>query len=136
MKPLALAVFASLGAGAAVPLAAQTTWEVVPSGGYRFGGSFEHFGGSFGHSSGSFGGSNQLGTLEVKESGAWGVSVGVTIAEEVEVEGLFTRQDTRLATDGFFTSQPRFALDTEVYHLGGNYLFGEAKSRLRPYLGM
>jgi outer membrane protein with beta-barrel domain len=135
MRPRVLAVLACLHAGLAVPAGAQT-WEVVPFGGYRFGGSFEHFGGRFDRFGGTFDGSDPLGTLEVKESGAWGVSVGVTFAEEAELEALYTRQDTRLATDGLFTSQPRFALDTEVYHLGGNYLFGDGQSRLRPYVGM
>jgi hypothetical protein len=135
MRTRTFAVLACLGVGLAVPVGAQT-WEIVPFGGYRFGGSFEHFGGDFDRFGRTFDGSNQLGTLEVKESGAWGVSVGVTFAEEAEIEVLFARQGTRLANDGLFTSQPRFALDTEVYHLGGNYLFGEGKSRLRPYVGM
>ena len=111
MRTRTLAVLACLGLGLAVPARAQT-WEVVPFGGYRFGGSFEPFGGRFDRSGRIFDGSSRLDALEVKESGAWGVSVGVTFEEEAEIEALFARQSTRLATDGLFTRQPRFDLDT------------------------
>jgi hypothetical protein len=72
----------------------------------------------------------------VKDSGAWGVSVGVRVSDEGELEALFLRQGTRLAAGGFFTSQPLFELAIESYQLGGNYLFGEEAARLRPYVGV
>jgi hypothetical protein len=74
--------------------------------------------------------------LEVKDSWAWGVILGVTVAEDGELEALFARQGTRLASAGMFTSQPLFDLAIESYQLGGNYLFGDAGARLRPYVGV
>ena len=120
MRFLARAVLTCIAAGFAVPVAAQTV-EVVPFGGYRFGGSFAV--------------SSEPGALEVKESATWGVSVGVKVAEDGELEASFARQDTRLASDGLFTSNPRFALAVEIYQVGSNYLFGEDRARLRPYIG-
>lgn len=104
----------------ASPAAAQTV-EVTPLGGFRLGGSFQV--------------EDEPAELEVKESGAWGLSVTVNVSEEGEIEALFARQSTRLDADGLFASDPRFDLALDVYQLGGNYLFGEDRQKLRPYIG-
>lgn len=104
---------------AAVPAAAQV--EIVPFGGYRFGGTLSV--------------ADEPAMLETKESAAWGVSVAYQVAEDGELEAVFARQATRLDGGGFFTSDPRFDLAIETYQLGGNYIFGEDRNRVRPYLG-
>lgn len=124
MGSRALAVFTVVAAGVAVPAAAQTKeiapFDVTLMAGYRFGGGFRVSGEA----------------LEVKDSVAFGVSGALEIADDGEIELLYARQPTRLTTGGFFTSEPRFDLAVEYYQLGGNYLFGEVKDRLRGYLGM
>jgi hypothetical protein len=104
----------------AVPASAQSV-EVTPFGGYRMGGHLTLAGGE---------------EVEVRDSGAWGMSVGFEVGEDGEVELLFARQPTHLGTSGLFTGQPLFALALETYELGGNLMFGEEKAPLRPYLGV
>ena len=119
MTALLRSVVLCLASGAALPAAAQV--EIVPFGGYRFGGSLSV--------------ANEPAVLEVKDSAAWGVSLTYQVTEDGEVEALFARQGTRLDSGGFFTSEPRFDLAIEIYQLGGNYIFGEDRNRLRPYVG-
>jgi hypothetical protein len=119
MRPRALVVVTGIAAGCAVPAAAQV--EVVPFGGYRFGGSLDV--------------PDEGGTLETKDAAAWGASLAFQVAEDGEIEALFARQSTRLDGGGLFTSRPRFDLAIETYQLGGNYLLGEDADRLRPYIG-
>jgi hypothetical protein len=121
MRPRALAAATALAAGLAVPGSGQVV-ELVPFAGFRFGGSLSAPG--------------ERGLLEVKESAAWGATLDVEVADDGEIEASFARQNTRLATGGVFTSQPRFDLAVETYQIGGNYVFGEYKARFRPYLGM
>jgi hypothetical protein len=106
----------------AVPAAAQTV-EITPFAGYRFGGSFELV---------DDGGRN----IEVKESAAFGASLGVSVSADGELEALYSRQDTRLASGGLFTSTPFFDLVVDTYQLGGNYLLREEEDRVRPYIGV
>lgn len=105
----------------AVPAAAQTV-EIAPFGGYRFGGSFALVDGGR--------------TVEVKESAAFGASLSMRVAEDGELEALFARQHTRLASGGLFTSTPLFDLVVETYQFGGNYLLRDEKDRVRPYIGV
>jgi outer membrane protein W len=113
------AVALCIAAAGAVPAAAQV--EIVPFGGYRFGGDLSLAG--------------EPAALEIRDSAAWGVSVTYQVTEDGELEAVFARQGTRLDAGGFFTSDPRFDLAIETYQLGGNYLFGEDHHRLRPYIG-
>jgi hypothetical protein len=106
---------------AAVPATAQDV-EITPLAGYRFGGGFDLAG--------------EDGPLEVKESAAFGISVGIRLADDGELEVEYSRQPTRLANDGFFTSTPLFDLAVENWLFGGNYVFGEAPDRVRPFLGI
>jgi hypothetical protein len=105
---------------AAVPAAAQTV-EIVPFGGYRFGGSFDVVDGGR--------------LAEVRESSSLGASLAVSVADDGEIEALFARQDTRLASDALFTSTPLFDLVVESWQLGGNYLLRDVEDRVRPYVG-
>jgi len=112
-----------------VPAAARgQTVEITPLIGYRIGGGFSAMVGS----------DPAAGTVdyEVKDSGSFGVHLGFRVARDGEIELLYARQNTRLATDGLFTGEPLFDLALETWQFGGNYLFGEEGSRLRPYIGV
>ena len=102
--------------------------EITPLVGYRVGGSF----------AATVGTDPAAGVIdyEVQDAASFGVHLGVRVAEDGELELLYSRQDTRFGTDGLFTGQPLFALALETWQAGGNYLFGEEGSRLRPYIGV
>jgi len=102
--------------------------EVTPLAGYRFGGSLALVDTTTG--------ADQRQELEVADHAAWGVQVAVRVSRDSEAEILYARQDTRLQTSGLFTGQEVFGLALESWQFGGNYLFGEEKERVRPYIGM
>ena len=111
-----------------VPAAVRgQTVEITPLIGYRIGGGF----------SATVGSDPAAGTVdyEVKDSGSFGVHLGFRVARDGEIELLYARQNTRLATDGLFTGEPLFDLALETWQAGGNYLFAEEGARLRPYIG-
>jgi hypothetical protein len=111
-----------------VPVAARgQTVEITPFVGYRMGGGF-------------------LATLDadppdlvdadVEEAAAFGAHVGFRVSRDGELEVLYTRQPTRLVTSSFLTGVRLFDLAVETWQAGGNYLFAEEDSRVRPYIGM
>ena len=103
--------------------ASAQTVEITPMGGYRVGGSFTVEG--------------TPSDLAVKDSGAFGVHVGVKVAEDGEIEALFSRQDTQLKSDtGFFSSTVLFPIKLDTYQLGGSYRFGDEEAKVRPYIGL
>ncbi len=111
-----------------VPAAARgQTVEITPLIGYRIGGGF----------SATVGSDPAAGTVdyEVKDAGSFGVHLGFRVARDGEIELLYARQNTRLATAGLFTGEPLFDLALETWQAGGNYLFAEEGARLRPYIG-
>lgn len=113
----------TLGLLAAAATASGQSVEITPMGGYRLGGSFTIEGASS--------------DLGLRDSGAFGVHVGVKVAADGEIEALFSRQDTRLQSDtGLFTSNVLFALKLDTYQIGGSYLFGEEEAKVRPYIGL
>jgi hypothetical protein len=112
---------------AAAPARSQTV-EITPVAGYRFGGSF-----TAGNSTGPQG---NFGTYEVEDAASFGVHVGFRVSRDGEVEALYSRQNTRLATGGLFTGTPVFDVALESWQAGGNYLFKEEDARVRPYIGM
>jgi hypothetical protein len=125
MKPWLLA-FALL---VIAPAAARgQTVEITPVVGYRFGGSF-----TAGTSTGPQG---DFGTYEVDDAASFGVQLGFRVSRDGEIELLYSRQDTRVATGSLFTGTPVFDLVLESWHAGGNYLFKEEDARVRPYIGM
>ena len=102
--------------------------EITPVAGYRFGGGFT-----------TAAGIEPAATavdFEVEDAASFGVHLGVRVAEDGELEILYSRQDTRLGTDELFTGEPLFDLALETWQFGGNYLFAEEGSRLRPYIGV
>jgi hypothetical protein len=112
----------------ATPAARAQTVEITPLVGYRIGGAVSTAAGA-----GPAASSVQY---EVKDSGSFGVHVGFRVAEDGEIELLYSRQNTRLETGGLFMGEPLFDLALESWQAGGNYLFGEEGSRLRPYVGV
>ncbi len=102
--------------------------EVTPLAGYRFGGSLTRVD--------TVDGVDQGRELEVADPAAWGVQVAPRVSRDSEAELLYARQDTRLQTSDLFTGQPLFGLALESWQFGGNYLFGEEKERVRPYIGL
>jgi len=125
MKPWFLALALLVIAPAA---ARSQTVEITPVAGYRFGGGFTTAAGIEPADAGV--------DYEVKDAASFGVHLGVRVAEDGELELLYSRQDTRLGTGGLFTGEPLFDLALETWQFGGNYLFAEEGSRLRPYIGV
>ena len=119
MKTWAGVVVFLAGVGGA---SAQTV-EITPMGGYRVGGRFNIEGATT--------------DLVVKDSGAFGVHLGVKVSADGEIEALFSRQDTQLkSNNGFFSSTVLFPLKLDIYELGGLYLFGDEDAKVRPYIGL
>ncbi len=102
--------------------------EIAPVVGYRFGGSFSTAPG--------IEPANPVVDYEVRDAAAFGLHLGFRMAEDGEIELLYSRQNTRLATGGLFTGEPLFDLALETWQAGGNYLFAEEGSRVRPYIGV
>jgi opacity protein-like surface antigen len=125
MKPWFLATALLVAAPAA---ARSQTVEITPVAGYRFGGGF----------STAAGVEPAIPAVdyEVRDAASFGVHLGFRVAEDGEIELLYSRQNTRLATDGLFTGEPLFDLALETWQAGGNYLFAEEGARLRPYIGV
>jgi hypothetical protein len=112
----------------AAPAAARSqTVEITPVAGYRFGGGFATASGTEP--------AGESVELEVEDAASFGVHLGIRVARDAEIEVLYARQGTRLGTGGLFTGEPLFDLALETWQAGGNYLFGEEGSRLRPYIG-
>jgi hypothetical protein len=53
-----------------------------------------------------------------------------------EIELLYARQNTHGQSNELFAGIPLFDVTLDIWHLGGNYLFLDEGSRLRPYLGV
>jgi Outer membrane protein beta-barrel domain len=111
----------------APPAAHSQTLEITPLVGYRVGGGFAT----------TVGADPDAGTLdyEVGDAASFGVHLGIRVAEDGEIELLYARQNTLLGTDALFTGAPLFDLALETWQFGGNYLFSEDGSRVRPYIG-
>ncbi len=112
----------------AASAARAQTVEITPLVGYRIGGALS--------TAAAPGSPASVVEYEVKDSGSFGVHLGFRVAEDGEIEFLYSRQETRLETAGLFTGEPLFDLTLETWQAGGNYLFGEEGSRLRPYIGV
>lgn len=101
--------------------------EITPLVGYRMGGSFLATIGTD---------PPELVDADVEEAVSFGAHLGVRVSEDGEIELLYSRQPTRLVTSSFFTGVQLFDIALETWQAGGNYLFGEDGSRVRPYIGM
>jgi hypothetical protein len=121
-------VFAALVILLLAAAARGQTVEITPVVGYRFGGGFRA-----GNTTGVRGDFAEYG---VDDAAAFGVHLGLRVSRDGELEALYSRQDTRATTDGFFRGVPGFGLALETWQVGGNYLFDEEDARVRPYVGM
>jgi hypothetical protein len=104
------------------------TVEITPVVGYRFGGSFTAGTGT--------GPQGDFGLYEVDDASSFGVHLGLRVSRDGEIEALYSRQNTRIATGALFAGTPVFDLSLETWQAGGNYLFKEEDARVRPYIGM
>jgi hypothetical protein len=112
----------------ALPSAARSqTIEITPIVGYRFGGSLSV--------TGTTRGGGMSTGLEVDDAAAWGVHLGYKV-DEGEVELLYSRQATKLQTEGLFTGVPVLDLDLEIWQFGGNYFFGKDDAQIVPFIGI
>jgi hypothetical protein len=120
MKILVLCACAALGAAPAWAAGV----EITPLVGYRFGGSFAV--------------PDETGEVEVEDSVAFGASLSVPIADDGEIEVLWSRQPSRLrGTGGFFVPGAQlFDLTLDTFQAGGAYLFGAPEDKLRPYIAV
>jgi len=93
--------------------------EITPYAGYTVGGSFED---------------NTTGaTLDVKESGSFGLVLGLPDTPETQYELFYGFQRTKVTGGGTFGGETLFDLDIHCLHLGGTYMFTGEK--VRPFIG-
>ncbi len=121
--PLALTVL--LAAVAAAPAVAHSV-EVAPFYGWRVGGEIE--------AEDLFTGAPFRLDLDVEEGEAYGLFVDIPVTRNVQVELLFSRQETELKTEPSFFAPPAvlFELDVDYYHAG--VLYQWAPGQVRPYV--
>ena len=115
-----IAVFAACLVIAAPASGDDTRFEITPFAGYRVGGTFDD--------------TDSEGSLELQESGAWGLIVNGDVEANTEWEILYSRQSTDIEASGLATPQGLFDIDVDLLHFGGTYLFdGE---RVRPFVAL
>jgi hypothetical protein len=108
----------------AASTASGETVEITTFVGYRFGGGF-----TAGIPQGAF-------VYDIEDAASFGVHLGYRVSRNGEIDVLYSRQNTRLATGALFTGAPVFDLALEHWQVGGNYLFEEEDARVRPYVGV
>lgn len=85
-------------------------FEVMPWGGYRFGGSFDYDNGE-----------GDAGTFEVRDGSSFGVDIGIYRDPVSFYELLYASQSSRMDTGSATTEE--IELRTDYYHIGGTLLF-------------
>ena len=108
----------------AVPAQAQnTTWEITPTIGYRFGGEIED----------DF--FDVFSDFEIDESTSYGLTIERSINRNLRFEFLWSHQETTLIEDRFFffdNAIELFDLDVDYYHVGLMYQWNPGK--IRPFV--
>jgi opacity protein-like surface antigen len=94
--------------------------EVTAFGGLRFGGGFED--------------ANTGTSIELNDSGSYGLAVDFDLSQDQQIEIYLSRQSTALSAGGPFTGNPLFDLSVEYYHVGGLYLIDVDNDRVRPFV--
>ncbi|MGA7614119.1 MAG: outer membrane beta-barrel protein [Thermoanaerobaculia bacterium] len=105
--------------------AQSAKFEVTPFGGYRWGGTITTYD------------TNLFGTdVDVKDSGAYGVLLGVPIGYNVQFELMADRQSTSLQTGhGLFEPNQNVAdIDITYYHAGLLYQWDTATRGIQPFI--
>ena len=111
-----------LGIMSMVSVATETmgqNFEVTPFAGYRFGGSFEDSVTGFG--------------LDIHNSEAYGIVLGINMSPETQVELLYSHQPTELRPKGLFSPTSLTDLDIDYYHFGGTYIWNPERD-VRPFI--
>lgn len=94
--------------------------EVTPFVGLRFGGYFTDI--------------SSPNDAELDDSSSFGLIVGFILNPNARLELTWSRQETDLQLDGFFTSQSLFDLKVDYYHIGSVYQWDRGKAW--PFLGI
>ncbi len=97
---------------------AQPTFELTPFWGYRLGAEFEDF--------------DLHESFELDDERSWGLLLGYNLSRHVQIELLWSHQETVLFEDVGFADLPLYALDVDYYHAGVSYAFGAGQAR--PFL--
>jgi hypothetical protein len=118
MRRLGLAAvsFAAL----ATPLHAQTTWELTPTAGYRYGGTVN----------------SETGKFAANDGLAWGGTIGYRVKSDGLVEFVYSRQDTNILFDPDTAAE--FTVGDaaiEYFQIGGALEFGH-NERTKPFFAL
>jgi hypothetical protein len=117
---LGFALLLLLGAGVAQ---ADAKFELAPFVGYRSGDKIDDL--------------NRLlvKELETEDDYSWGVLFDVNFGEHVQLEFLFSRQETDLVEKFVAGGKSRLSdIDVDNYHVGGVYRFGDSLDDVRPFV--
>ncbi len=112
-RKLSLAVLLLLALPAVAT--AQTTFELTPFWGYRLDADFEDF--------------DHHESFELDDDRSWGLVLGYNLNRHVQIELLWSRQETVLFEDFGFADLPLYELDVDYYHAGVSYAFGAGQAR-------
>jgi hypothetical protein len=105
---------------AAMPLAAQTTWEFTPTAGYRYGGTVN----------------SENGKFIANDGFAWGATVGYRVKPDGLVEVVYSRQSTNILFDADTAAERTIGnAVVEYFQFGGALEFGHAE-RTKPFFAL
>ncbi len=114
------AVLASLLVSLAAPLAAQTTWEITPTIGYRYGGTVN----------------SETGKFAANDGLAWGGTIGYRVKSDGLVEFVYSRQDTDIRFDPDIGAEVTIGdAAIEYFQLGGALEFGH-NEKTKPFFAL
>lgn len=114
------AVLASLLVSLAAPLAAQTTWEITPTVGYRYGGTVN----------------SETGKFAANDGLAWGGTIGYRVKSDGLVEFVYSRQDTDIRFDPDIGAEVTIGdAAIEYFQLGGALEFGH-NEKTKPFFAL
>ncbi|HQR19174.1 MAG TPA: outer membrane beta-barrel protein, partial [Gemmatimonadales bacterium] len=116
-RPVVLALLIVL---AAPPLAAQTTWELTPTIGYRYGGTVN----------------SETGKFAANDGLAWGGTIGYRVKSDGLVEFVYSRQDTDILFDPDTAAEVTIGeAAIEYFQLGGALEFGH-NEKTKPFFAL
>jgi len=120
-----LLVVALIAIALAPDAVAQDRFELTPFIGYRFGGSFDDINDP----------NSQITSVDVSDSGAYGLLFDINMSETSQIEVSWSRQDTDMTgklRDGSKQDLTDTAID--YWHVGGNWLFGDSLDNTRGFV--
>lgn len=97
-------------------------FELTPFFGFRFSGSIDDIGTPF------------ISKLDIKDSEAYGLTVGFNLTENAQIELLWSRQNSELRVQSTKPPDEEFDLDVDHFHIGTAYMLGDSDFRVRPFV--